>query len=101
MLVLDNVRKAYGVLVALDGLSLTVTRGEVLGLLGPNGAGKSTTVALATGLLSPDSGRVQVDGRDPRQPDVRRLIGVAPQSLALYDMLSGAENLRFFAAMYG
>ena len=101
MLVLDNVRKTYGVLVALDGLSLTVTRGEVLGLLGPNGAGKSTTVALATGLLSPDSGRVQVDGRDPRQPDVRRLIGVAPQSLALYDMLSGAENLRFFAAMYG
>jgi ABC-2 type transport system ATP-binding protein len=101
MLQLDNVRKQYGALVAVDGLSLAVARGEVLGLLGPNGAGKSTTVSLAVGLLAPDQGRVRVAGRDPREADVRRRLGVAPQALALYDMLSGVENLRFFATMYG
>jgi ABC-2 type transport system ATP-binding protein len=101
MLTLENVRKLYGSLVAVDGLSLTVHRGEVLGLLGPNGAGKSTTVHLSVGLLAPDAGRVLLDGRDPRQPDARRHLGAAPQALALYDMLTGRENLRFFARTYG
>jgi ABC-2 type transport system ATP-binding protein len=94
MLTLENVRKQYGDLVAVDGLSLTVRPGEVLGLLGPNGAGKSTTVNLAVGLMAPTSGRITVDGKDPRQPETRRLLGVAPQALALYDMLSGRANDR-------
>jgi ABC-2 type transport system ATP-binding protein len=101
MLRLESVRKQYGSLVAVADLSLTLARGEVLGLLGPNGAGKSTTVSLAVGLLVPDSGRVLVDGRDPRDAEVRRRLGAAPQALALYDMLSGLENLQFFATMYG
>jgi ABC-2 type transport system ATP-binding protein len=101
VLTFDNVRKQYGSLVAVDGLSLTVHRGEVLGLLGPNGAGKSTTVNLAVGLLAPNGGRVMVNGGDPRSADARRQLGVAPQALALYDMLSGRENLRFFGRMYG
>jgi ABC-2 type transport system ATP-binding protein len=102
MLTLTAVRKSYGALVAVDDLSLAVKRGEVLGLLGPNGAGKSTTVNLAVGLLVPDQGAVTIgDQRDPSDPAVRRLIGVAPQSLALYDLLSGEENLRFFGEMYG
>ena len=101
MLTFENVRKQFGSLVAIDGLSLTVGPGEVLGLLGPNGAGKSTTVSLAVGLLSPDRGQVTVDGRDPRAPGARTHLGVAPQALALYDLLSGRENLRFFAQMYG
>ena len=70
MLTLESVRKAYGTTVAVDGLSLTVRRGEVLGLLGPNGAGKSTTVNLAVGLLAPDTGRVVIDGAAIR--DARR-----------------------------
>lgn len=101
MLAFENVRKSYGALVAVDGLSLTVARGEVLGLLGPNGAGKSTSVNLAVGLLAPDSGRISIDGKDPRLPDARRQLGVAPQALALYDLLSGRENLHFFGQMYG
>lgn len=101
MLTFENVRKSYGSLVAVDGLSLTVERGEVLGLLGPNGAGKSTSVHLAVGLLAPDSGRVAIAGNNPRAPGARRQVGVAPQSLALYDLLSGHENLRFFGQMYG
>jgi len=101
MLNFENVRKQYGAVVAVDGLTLTVNCGEVLGLLGPNGAGKSTSVNLAVGLLAPDGGRVAVNGRNPRDPDARQRLGVAPQALALYDMLSGRENLRFFGQMYG
>ena len=96
MLTLEHVRKAYGNTVAVDDLSLSVRRGEILGLLGPNGAGKSTTVNLAVGLLAPDTGRVVIDGGgNPQSPGVRARLGVAPQALALYELLSGVENLRF------
>jgi linearmycin/streptolysin S transport system ATP-binding protein len=102
LLTLENVRKTYGATVAVDGLSLTVARGEVLGLLGPNGAGKSTSVNLAVGLLAPDAGAVRIDGKgSPTDPAVRRSIGVAPQALAVYDLLSGEENLHFFGEVYG
>jgi ABC-2 type transport system ATP-binding protein len=102
MLTFENVRKTYGAVVAVDGLSFTVARGEVLGLLGPNGAGKSTSVNLAVGLLAPDTGSVCVEGQGrPTDPSVRRSIGVAPQALSLYELLSGEENLRFFGEVYG
>ena len=102
MLTLTNVRKAFGATVAVDGLSLAVRRGEVLGLLGPNGAGKSTSVSLSVGLLTPDSGEVRIEGLgNPADPAVRARIGVAPQSLALYDLLTAEENLRFFGEVYG
>ena len=100
MLNLLNVRKSFGKIVAVDGLSLSVRKGEVLGLLGPNGAGKSTSVSLAVGLLAPDSGTVTIEGHgNPAAPEVRQAIGVAPQALALYDLLTGEENLRFFGAL--
>ncbi|MBL8765139.1 MAG: ABC transporter ATP-binding protein [Phycisphaerae bacterium] len=104
MLRLENLRKAFGSTVAVDGLSLTVRRGEVFGLLGPNGAGKSTTMAMAVGLLAPDSGRVLIGagaGASPSDPSVRLGLGLAPQSLALYDELSGEENVTFFARLQG
>ena len=102
MLTLTNVQRRFGHIVAVDGLSLSVRRGEILGLLGPNGAGKSTTVSLSVGLLAPDAGKVAIEGHgNPADPTVRRHIGVAPQALALYDALSGAENLRFFGEVYG
>jgi ABC-2 type transport system ATP-binding protein len=102
MLTIDHVRKRYGTLLAVDGLSLAVRPGEVLGLRGPNGAGKSTTVNLAVGLLAPDEGRVVIEGvGNPRDPAVRARLGVAPQALALYEMLTGDENLRFFGEVYG
>jgi ABC-2 type transport system ATP-binding protein len=102
VLTLANVRKSFGKIVAVDGLSLEVRKGELLGLLGPNGAGKSTSVSLSVGLLTPDDGRVVVAGHgNPADPAVRQHIGVAPQSLALYDSLTGEENLRFFGQVYG
>jgi ABC-2 type transport system ATP-binding protein len=102
MLRLDSVRKSYGNVVAVDGLSLEVRRGEVLGLLGPNGAGKSTTIHMAVGLLEPDAGTVEIVGVGaPTDPRVRRSIGVAPQSIALYDDLTADENLRVFGRVFG
>ncbi len=102
MITLTGITKRYGARTAVDDLSLHVTRGEVLGLLGPNGAGKSTTMHVAAGLLAPDAGTVDLDGRgSTSRPEVCAALGLAPQSLAVYDLLSAEENLRFFADLYG
>ncbi len=97
-----DVRKSFGALCAVDGLSLKVEQGEVLGFLGPNGAGKTTTISMAVGLLAPDAGEINLGGAgSPTTPGVRRGVGVAPQSLAIYDELTADQNLRFFGSLYG
>ncbi|MFA6433941.1 MAG: ABC transporter ATP-binding protein [Elusimicrobiales bacterium] len=102
MLEVRNLKKLYGDLTAVDGISFKVGVGETLGLLGPNGAGKTTTVSMIAGLLRPDSGEVLLDGRalggdtDP----VKLKLGLVPQDLALYEELSVLDNLRFFGALY-
>ncbi len=102
MLILDHVRKEFGSRVAVDDLSLAIQPGEVFGLLGPNGAGKTTTVNMAVGLLRPNSGTVNISGAgSPMDALVRSKIGVAPQSLSLYDELTGEENLSFFGRIQG
>jgi ABC-2 type transport system ATP-binding protein len=102
MLLLNNLGKSFGKICAVDGLSLEIKRGEVFGLLGPNGAGKTTTVNMAIGLLNPDQGTVEIEGLgSPTEPEVRAGIGIAPQVLAIYDELSGEENLRFFGTIQG
>lgn len=102
MLKLTDIRKAFGTLVAVDGLSLHVRKGEVFGLLGPNGAGKTTTISMAIGLIAADSGSVDVGGLgSPTASKARAQIGVAPQALAIYDDLTGQENLEFFGKLYG
>jgi ABC-2 type transport system ATP-binding protein len=88
---------------ALNGLSLAVQQGEIFGLLGPNGAGKTTAISILSTILKPDSGRVSLCGidslRDPVQ--VRRLIGLVPQEIALYPELTAWENLDFFGRLQG
>jgi len=102
MIKFSDVVRRFGSITAVDQLSLEIRTGEVFGLLGPNGAGKSTAVNLAVGLLIPDSGGIAIDGSGrPTDAAVRRKIGVAPQSLALYDELSGEENVRFFGTVQG
>ncbi|HET7842906.1 MAG TPA: ABC transporter ATP-binding protein [Xanthomonadales bacterium] len=101
MIELTDVRKSYGGTQALDGLTLSVARGEIFGLLGPNGAGKSTAMHVLVGLLRPDSGTVRVLGGDPSGPALRARIGIAPQSLALYEELTARENLAFYGRLYG
>ncbi|NOT01624.1 MAG: ABC transporter ATP-binding protein [Phycisphaerales bacterium] len=98
----EHLRKSYGTLVAVDDVSLDIKRGETFGLLGPNGAGKSTTIHMLVGAIRPDSGSVTVNGAsDPSRPEVRRGLGIAPQRVALYEDLTGQENLAFFGRLYG
>jgi ABC-2 type transport system ATP-binding protein len=102
MIQVRGLRKAFGATVAVDGVSYEIARGETFGLLGPNGAGKTTTIHMLVGVLRPDAGVVSIDGvSDPTRPEVRRTIGIAPQSVALYDQLTGEENLAFFGRLYG
>lgn len=96
-----DLRKRYGELVAVDGVSLIVSPGETYGLLGPNGAGKTTTVSMICGLLDPDDGDVSISGRPMTTPAVKGLIGYVPQEVALYPDLTATENLRFFGRLYG
>jgi ABC-2 type transport system ATP-binding protein len=103
MLEVRQLRKSYGSLRAVDGVSFAVRGGELLGLLGPNGAGKTTTVSMIAGVVSADAGEVAIAGRplagdtDPR----KRKIGLVPQELALYEELPAAANLEFFGGLYG
>ncbi|HTB17340.1 MAG TPA: ABC transporter ATP-binding protein [Bryobacteraceae bacterium] len=102
ILQVDSLKKSYGTLVAVNGVSLSAGAGEIVGLLGPNGAGKTTTVSMIAGLLRPDSGSVQIEGR-PLASDtdpIKRRIGLVPQDLALFDELTAQANLQLFAALY-
>lgn len=98
-----GLRKRYGGVVAVDGVDLTVYRGEVFGILGPNGAGKTTTLEMIEGLRKPDAGSIEVAGYDAvREPGkLKRIIGVQLQTTALFDYLSVEETLALFADLYG
>lgn len=88
---------------ALNGLSMTVRKGQIMGLLGPNGAGKTTTISILCGLLAPDAGSVTIEGMEfGRNHDaIRRRIGVVPQQIALFGNLSARENIRYIGSLYG
>lgn len=97
-----GLRKDFGDLRAVDGVSLDLPAGRTTGLLGPNGAGKTTTIRLLAGVLEADAGRVEFEGGgSPGDRDVRRRLGVAPQAISVYEELTGAENLRFCGRLYG
>ena len=98
----ERLTKRYGDVVAVDGLSLTVQRGECFGLLGPNGAGKTTTIEILEGLLAPDAGDVEVLGMRWRTHDaeLRQRLGIQLQETRLADKLTAEETLRLFRSFY-
>jgi ABC-2 type transport system ATP-binding protein len=98
----SDLRKAYGQVEAVRGISFEIASGEIFGLLGPNGAGKTTTVEILEGYRKRDAGSVSVLGADPARADDswREQIGVVLQSSAMYQTLSVAESLALFAGYY-
>jgi ABC-2 type transport system ATP-binding protein len=97
----QGVVKTFGDVRALDGVSLSVRRGEIYGLLGPNGSGKTTLIRMVVGLVRPDAGAIAVLGRSAGDVGVLSRIGYMTQKAALYPDLSVKENIDFFAAVYG
>lgn len=102
MLELNHVNKRYKKLTAIKDLSFTVLDGQVLGLIGENGAGKSTTLSMIATIIKPDSGQILFDGVDiVREPEViRRHLGFVPQDIALYESLTGYDNIVFWGRAY-
>ncbi|MDO9485738.1 MAG: ATP-binding cassette domain-containing protein [Actinomycetota bacterium] len=98
----EGLVKEFGSVKALNGIDLTVERGQVVGLLGPNGAGKTTAVRILSTLLTPTAGRAMIAGYDVvKQPEqVRKAIGLTGQAAAVNEYLTGRENLMMFGALY-
>ncbi len=103
MMEVQQLRKSYGDVVAVDDVSFTVGCGEIFGLLGPNGAGKTTTIGCIAGVLTPDRGHVRVMGYEVQKQgrEARRHLGLVPQDVALYEDLSAEENLAFWGRAHG
>lgn len=100
---IKNVCKSYGSLKAVDDVSLNINEGEIFGLLGPNGAGKSTLISILCTLLQPDSGEVFVNNNCMKKSsnEIKKVLGLVPQEIALYPSLTAKENLMFWGRMYG
>ena len=98
-----GLRKSFGSRLVLDGVSMTVNAGEIVGLLGPNGAGKTTTLSILATLREPDAGTVRISGATPSSKHfaLRRRLGFVPQAIALYPALSGYQNLDLFSRLHG
>ena len=100
---IENLSKSFGDFIAVDKVTLNVSKGEIFGFLGPNGAGKSTTIRILCGLLAPSSGSATVAGFDvaSESESVRKNIGYMSQRFSLYDDLTVGENIDFFSGIYG
>ena len=103
MLTVENIKKSFGTVHALKGISFEVNKGEIFGLLGPNGAGKTTVLSILTSLIDPDSGSVFYDGQNIFSHPAwwRKKIGVVPQEIAFYEELTARDNLLLWGTLYG
>ncbi len=98
---LNDISKSYGKKKVLTDVTMEIKQGEIFGLLGPSGCGKSTTVRIMAGILKPDKGRIEILGKNMPDFETMSRIGYMAQTAALYPVLSGYENLKFFGSMYG
>lgn len=103
MIEVTNLTKSFGEVKAVQGISFKAADGLITGLLGPNGAGKTTTLRMLYTLLEPDSGSILIDGLNPHEHalEVKRKLGVVPDSRGLYTRLSARENIRYFGQLHG
>lgn len=100
---IKNLVKRYKDYIAVDNLSLSIKEGEIFGLVGPNGAGKTTTINTILGLSKKDSGEVKIFGKsmDKAEAEIKKNIGIVPQSISLFNDLTAYENVAFFGRLYG
>ncbi|MFC1796500.1 ATP-binding cassette domain-containing protein [Pseudomonadota bacterium] len=103
MIVVKNLKKSFGEVKAVNGVSFEARDGEITGLLGPNGAGKTTTLRMLYSLLPPDEGEIRIDGMDPAKDamEIKRTLGVIPDSRGLYSRLTARENIAYFGELHG
>ncbi len=103
MIEVQDLRKAFSKVQAVDGVSFTARDGEITGLLGPNGAGKTTTLRMLYTLMRPDSGSIRIDGIDALTDTLaaRQHLGVLPDARGVYKRLSARENISYFARLHG
>jgi ABC-2 type transport system ATP-binding protein len=100
---IENLTKNFGDNIAVDNLTLSIEKGEILGLLGPNGAGKTTTINIITSILKPTKGNVEIFGKSlyNHGSEIKARMGIVPQCISLYENLTVEENIIFFAKLYG
>ncbi len=99
----SNLTKSFGRIIAVNGMSFTVSKGEIFGFLGPNGAGKTTTIRMLTGILAPDKGSIKIDGINLAKDPIRAkmVIGVIPEAGNVYGDLTAKQNLALTGRYYG
>lgn len=103
MIVVKNLRKSFGEVKAVNDVSFEARDGQITGLLGPNGAGKTTTLRMLYSLLPPDAGEIRIDGLDPSKDamEIKRTLGVVPDSRGLYTRLTARENIVYYGELHG
>ncbi len=103
LLKVEELHKSYHDIKAVDGISFCVNEGDLIGLLGANGAGKSTTISIISTLIKPDSGRIFYRGQSTlKNPNIiQKSLGIVPQEIALYQELTGMDNMLFWGHAYG
>ena len=103
MIRVEGLQKRFGSVTAVDGVSFTAPDGAVTGLLGPNGAGKTTALRMIYGLMEPDGGRIEIDGRDLRDDPLgaQARLGVLPDVAGLYPRLTAREHIHYFGRLHG
>jgi sodium transport system ATP-binding protein len=103
VIVVRDLRKYFGEVKAVNGVSFEARDGEITGLLGPNGAGKTTTLRMLYSLLPPDGGEIRIDGLDPTRDAmaIKRTLGVVPDSRGLYSRLTARENIAYYGELHG
>jgi ABC-2 type transport system ATP-binding protein len=103
IIAINDVIKKFEATTALEGISFNVQKGNTVGLLGPNGSGKTTTMRLLTGMIDPDGGSIRVMDMDPQKQgdNIRAVSGVLTENAAMYEWMTGGQNLEFFGALYG
>jgi len=99
----EGLTKKFGELIAVEDVSLEISRGNIFGFLGPNGSGKSTVIRMLCGLLQPTAGRAELDGLDvvAEAEEIKKRLGYMSQRFSLYEDLSVQENLDFYGSIYG